>query len=294
VDKPSGVTSHDVVGRTRAVLRTRRVGHAGTLDPMATGLLVLGVDRATRLLGRLALATKSYTATIRLGETTTTDDAEGEPSAVADASALPAGQVGAAIAPLTGEIMQVPSAVSAIKVDGRRAYQRVRDGEQVELAARPVVVSRFEVVGEPRPGPARLDIDVEVDCSTGTYIRALARDLGAALGVGGHLIALRRTAVGPFRVDRAIDVFEPQEITQSSADAVAAVILPAGEAVREVFGGRVATPDEVVDLRFGRPVAPVGRIGAYGMFAPDDGGLLALVEETGGRARPVLVWQAAG
>ncbi len=277
------------------MLRTRRVGHAGTLDPMATGLLVLGIDRATRLLGRLALATKSYTGTIRLGMSTTTDDAEGEPTVGADASVLSAEQVVAAITPLTGEIMQVPSAVSAIKVDGRRAYQRVRDGEQVELAPRPVVVSRFDVVGTPRsPEIGVLDIDVEVDCSTGTYIRALARDLGVALGVGGHLTALRRTAVGPFRVDRAIDVFEPQEITQSSADAVAAAIVPAGEAVLEVFGGRVATPAEVVDLRFGRPVAPIGRSGAYGMFAPDGGGLLALVEEIGGRARPVLVWQAAG
>ena len=294
VDKPPGVTSHDVVGRTRAVLRTRRVGHAGTLDPMATGLLVLGVDRATRLLGRLALATKSYTATIRLGISTTTDDAEGEPTPVADASSISSEQLVAALGPLTGEIMQVPSAVSAIKVDGVRAYRRVRDGEQVELAARPVVVSRFAVIGEARPGPGRLDVDVDVDCSTGTYIRALARDLGAALGVGGHLTALRRTAVGPFRVDRAIDVFAPQEITQSSADAVAAAMLPAGAAVKEVFGGRVATPDEIVDLRFGRPVAAVGRTGAYGVFAPADGGLLALVEETGGRARPVLVWEAAG
>jgi tRNA pseudouridine55 synthase len=293
VDKPTGVTSHDVVGRARAVLRTRRVGHAGTLDPMATGLLVLGVDRATRLLGRLALATKSYTATIRLGQATTTDDAEGQPIGGSDAGGLTEAQLRAALVPLTGDILQVPSSVSAIKVDGQRAYRRVRDGEQVELAARPVTVSRFELVGETRPGPHVLDVDVLVDCSTGTYVRALARDLGRALDVGGHLTALRRTAVGPFLVADGADVFTPADVTQDSADAIAARVVPASVAVREVFGGRTATETEAIDLRHGRPVGAVGRDGTYGMF---DGGndLLALVEESGGRARPVLVWRAAG
>src|SRR6476469_9231665 len=196
VDKPSGCTSHDVVGRLRRVLRTRRIGHAGTLDPMATGLLVLAVDRSTKLLGHLALTDKTYLATIRLGQQTVTDS-----------------DIAAGVAALTGPLLQVPSSVSAIKVDGRRAYDRVRAGETVELAARPVTVSRFEILGAPRRLPvdggrqAVIDLDVAVDCTTGTYIRSLARDLGAALAVGGHLIKLRRTVVGPFDVTASVDVF---------------------------------------------------------------------------------------
>lgn len=170
VDKPSGVTSHDVVGRTRAVLRTRRVGHAGTLDPMATGLLVLAVDRSTRLLGRLALATKTYTATIRLGVATSTDDAEGEQLSARDPGAVDDDDLRAGIAALTGDLLQVPSSVSAIKVDGRRAYERVRAGEQVVLAARPVSISRFQITAPPRREDGVLDVDVVVDCTTGTYI----------------------------------------------------------------------------------------------------------------------------
>ncbi len=200
------MTSHDVVSRCRKLLNTRKVGHAGTLDPMATGVLILGVERATKLLGLLALTTKSYSATIRLGQATTTDDAEGEVLTTADASAVTDEQIAAEIAKLTGDIQQVPASVSAIKVDGQRAHALIRAGEEVTLAARPVTVSRFDVLARrdvPGDSGGFVDLDVDVDCSSGTYIRALARDLGAALGVGGHLTALRRTSVGPFTLEHA-------------------------------------------------------------------------------------------
>ncbi|WP_255361996.1 tRNA pseudouridine(55) synthase TruB, partial [Mycobacterium sp. 1081908.1] len=202
VDKPAGMTSHDVVGRCRRIFSTRRVGHAGTLDPMATGVLVIGVERATKILGLLTAASKSYAATIRLGQTTSTEDAEGEVLQTVPAGHVTDSQIEAAVAGLRGDIEQVPSAVSAIKVDGRRAYRLVREGQTVELAARPVRIERFEVLAVRRDGDV-IDVDVDVDCSSGTYIRALARDLGAALGVGGHLTALRRTRVGRFGLDRA-------------------------------------------------------------------------------------------
>lgn len=201
VDKPQGITSHTAVSRARRALGTRKVGHAGTLDPMATGLLILGVGPSTRLLTHMVGLDKTYTATIALGAATATDDAEGEVTSTADASHLSDDDLAAPMAGLTGEIEQVPSSVSAIKVDGERAYARVRAGERVELRARPVTVSRFEALAV-RPG-ALAEVDVVVDCSSGTYIRALARDLGAALGVGGHLAALRRTRIGPFEVEGA-------------------------------------------------------------------------------------------
>ena len=202
VDKPSGLTSHDVVARVRRIFGTRKVGHAGTLDPMATGVLVLGLERATKLLGHLALERKAYLATIRLGASTTTDDAEGTVLSEVDASEVSSDAVMAGVEALTGAIEQVPSSVSAVKVDGKRAYQRVRDGEDVVLAARPVVVHRFDVLALRRV-PMATELDVLVDCSSGTYVRALARDLGGALGVGGHLTALRRTQVGPFGLAQA-------------------------------------------------------------------------------------------
>ncbi len=294
VDKPAGVTSHDVVGRTRAVLRTRRVGHAGTLDPMATGLLVLAVDRSTRLLGRLALATKTYTATIRLGVATTTDDAEGEQISARDAGGIDDADLRAGIAALTGDLQQVPSSVSAIKVDGRRAYDRVRAGEAVELAARPVTVSRFEITAPPRRADGVIDVDVVVDCTTGTYIRALARDLGAGLGVGGHLTALRRSAVGPFALADSVDVFAVRPVTQEFADGIAARVLPAAAAAQLAFGARRASDAEAAELRYGRPLEAVGLVGVYAVLDAAGSALLALVEESGGRARPVLVWEAAG
>lgn len=208
IDKPAGITSHDAVRRLRKVAKTRRVGHAGTLDPMATGVLILGLGRATRLLGHLALTNKDYTATIRLGQSTVTDDAEGDIMEERDATAVTDEAIAREIAKLSGEILQVPTQISAIKVDGKRSYARVRAGEEVELKARPVTVSRFDVIDTDRSQPGVVDLEVEVSCSTGTYVRALARDLGEALGVGGHLTALRRTRVGPFSVESAVTLPE--------------------------------------------------------------------------------------
>jgi len=208
IDKPAGITSHDAVRRLRKVAKTRRVGHAGTLDPMATGVLILGLGRATRLLGHLALTNKDYIATIRLGQSTVTDDAEGDILVERDAAAVTDQAIALEITKLSGDILQVPTQISAIKVDGKRSYARVRAGEEVELKARPVTVSRFDVVGTDRSQPGVVDLEVEVSCSTGTYVRALARDLGEALDVGGHLTALRRTRVGPFSVESAVTLPE--------------------------------------------------------------------------------------
>lgn len=207
VDKPAGVTSHQVVGRVRRLMGTRKVGHAGTLDPMATGVLVVGVNRATRLLGHLSLHDKDYTATMRLGVSTVTDDAEGDATGITDASGIDDEAIIAAMARQTGEIQQVPTAVSAIKINGQRAYAKVRAGEDVVLKPRGVTVSRFEAT-EIRRHDEVIDVDVEVTCSSGTYVRALARDVGADLGVGGHLTALRRTRIGPFDLTAACpDIF---------------------------------------------------------------------------------------
>ena len=224
IDKPQGWTSHDVVGRLRRLYGQRRVGHAGTLDPMATGVLVVGLGHATRLLRFVQGQPKTYEATIRLGIGTLTDDAEGEVVATPGWEWDPAG-LSTAITALTGEIQQVPSAVSAIKVDGVRSYARVRAGEEVELPPRPVSVYRFEMLGSPRLEDHAVDIDVVVDCSSGTYIRALARDLGAALGSAGHLVALRRTAIGPIGVGECADLGEePPPVALPHAVARAAAL----------------------------------------------------------------------
>ncbi|MGB4777003.1 tRNA pseudouridine(55) synthase TruB [Microbacterium sp.] len=247
VDKPSGATSHDVVARARRALGTRKIGHAGTLDPMATGLLILGIGPATRLLTFIVGLDKTYEATIRLGISTGSDDADGVETARADTAALAAvtdERIRAGVAVLTGEIDQVPSTVSAIKVGGRRAYDLARAGEQVELKARRVTVSRFELVGESTTdadGTGAIDIDVVVDCSSGTYVRALARDLGAALGVGGHLTALRRTRIGPFHVADAV-----ADVTGDVA------LLPPAEVAGAVLGVFPVTADEARDLRHGK------------------------------------------
>ena len=280
VDKPGGFTSHDVVARLRRILGTRKIGHAGTLDPMATGVLVCGVGRGTKLLGHLALDTKAYTATIRLGATTTTDDAEGEVLATADASGVTDEAVAAAIAALTGDIRQVPSAVSAIKVGGRRAYALVRAGEAVVLPARPVTVSAFTLLD--RRGR---DLDVAVECSSGTYVRALARDLGAALGVGGHLTALRRTRVGPFTLAHAR--------TLDGLAAAPGLSLGLDEAVAVAFPRRDLDEAQAADISHGRSLPVAGLGGTYGVFAPD-GRVLALVSERDGAARPVVVLAPAG
>ena len=276
VDKPSGMTSHDVVARVRKMAATRRVGHAGTLDPMATGVLVVGIGRATRLLGFLAGHDKEYDATIRLGVTTTTDDADGEVVALCDASAVDEAALNAAISALRGSIQQVPSAVSAVKVGGVRAYERVRAGEEVELAARPVTVAAFDVVG--RRGD---DVDVHVECSTGTYIRALARDVGAALEVGAHLTALRRTRVGAFGLDRAHDL-------DTLARHLEVVAL--ADVVASVFPRWDASADEARRLALGQRLIPIGLpTGPVGVFAPD-GAVVALVEERDGAVRPTVVF----
>lgn len=284
VDKPAGMTSHDVVSRLRKLLRTRRIGHAGTLDPMATGVLVCGVQRATKLLGHLALDTKAYLATIRLGAATSTDDAEGEPVGGADASSVAEADVRTAIAALTGDLEQVPSAVSAVKVAGRRAYQLAREGETVELAPRPVTVARFDLLAS-RRGNGVTDLDVHVDCSTGTYVRALARDLGAALGVGGHLTALRRTRVGQFGLAEARTL---DELAQDPA-----LSLDLDAAVRTAFPARPINGSEAVALSHGRWLDPAGLPGTYAAFDPD-GRAVALLVERAGRAAPVLVLRPAG
>ncbi|GHE07482.1 tRNA pseudouridine(55) synthase TruB [Streptomyces alanosinicus] len=287
VDKPSGFTSHDVVAKMRGIARTRRVGHAGTLDPMATGVLVLGVERATKLLGHLALTEKEYLGTIRLGQDTITDDAEGEITSATDASKVTRDAIDAGIAKLTGDIMQVPSKVSAIKIDGVRSYKRARDGEDFEIPARPVKISSFTVYdvrdAVADDGTAVLDLIVSVVCSSGTYIRALARDLGADLGVGGHLTALRRTRVGPYKIDaaRTLDQLQ-QELT----------VMPIAQAAQAAF------PRWQVDARRARlllngvrlemPEAYAGA-GPVAVFDPEDR-FLALVEEQKGKAKSLAVF----
>jgi tRNA pseudouridine55 synthase len=206
LDKPAGWTSHQVVARLRRLAGTRKIGHAGTLDPMATGVLIMGIEKATRLLGYLAASEKAYEATIRLGIATITDDAEGEIVTATGAADLGQAEIAAAIVGLRGDILQVPSAVSAIKINGVRAYRRVRAGQSVELSARPVLIRRFEMLDQQQlevNGVGCIDLSVVVECSSGTYVRALARDLGAALGVGGHVTTLRRTRVGTFTVNDA-------------------------------------------------------------------------------------------
>ncbi|NJC64064.1 tRNA pseudouridine(55) synthase TruB [Planosporangium flavigriseum] len=275
------MTSHDVVARVRRLARTRRVGHGGTLDPMATGVLVVGVERATRLLTYVIGSTKRYSATIRLGEATVTDDAEGEVTARASAAGITEDQVRAELANLTGEIEQVPSAVSAIKINGQRAYKLVRAGEDVELAARKVTVSRL-VLGDLRPADGgRLDLDVDVECSSGTYIRAIARDLGTALGVGGHLTALRRTAVGAFTLAEALGL-------EALSERDNPVTLPLPAAAARFFPRRDADADEARVLGHGGPLDAIGIAGPYAVFGPD-GEVIAVVSERGGRAKPEIV-----
>ena len=284
VDKPAGWTSHDVVGRVRRLAQTRKVGHAGTLDPMATGVLVLGIGRATRLLGHLALTDKAYDATIRLGATTVTDDAEGEVVQVRDASGVDDDALREAIAALTGDLQQVPSSVSAVKVDGVRSYARVRAGEAVELKARAVTVSRFALLA--RRGD---DLDVAVACTSGTYVRALARDLGAALGVGGHLTALRRTRVGAFGLDVA------RTLEQAAADTEAGSlgVVPLDVAVAAALPRRDLTEDEAVAVSYGKRLKASGTTCTLGAFAPD-GRCVALLEDRDGAARPTVVFAPAG
>jgi len=289
VDKPAGMTSHDVVAKVRRIAGTRRVGHAGTLDPMATGVLVLGVERATKLMNHLTLTDKSYLATIRLGAATSTDDAEGTVLTGAPAGGLDPAAVAAAMQTLTGDISQRPSSVSAIKVDGERAYARVRSGETVQLPARPVTVYRFELLAPPRGAGESgdlLDLDVAVDCTSGTYVRALARDLGELLGVGGHLTALRRTRVGPFGLEQALTLEQLAELADP-------IVLPLPRAIEASMPVRRLTAAEATELAYGRTIDPAGIEGSYGGIA-ETGEAVALLAESGGRARPVLGFTPAG
>lgn len=297
VDKPAGWTSHDVVARARRLLGTRKVGHAGTLDPMATGLLVLGVGKATRLLTYVTGHGKCYEATIRLGQSTITDDAEGDVVASADASGVTDEDISAVIASLTGHIMQRPSSVSAIKVAGERSYARVRSGEEVELPARPVTVSRFDVLATRRV-EGLVDLDVVVDVSSGTYVRALARDLGARVGVGGHLTALRRTSIGRLTIGEAVDL---ESLAQHEAqvplialDAAAVAALPTMH----------LTPEEALALSLGKSLPGRGRELAMPVHPDDheadaaavaDGGrVIGIVRRRADAAKPVIVFAPAG
>ncbi|MFD5516841.1 tRNA pseudouridine(55) synthase TruB [Streptomyces sp. NPDC127066] len=287
VDKPSGFTSHDVVAKMRGIARTRRVGHAGTLDPMATGVLVLGVEKATKLLGHLALTEKEYLGTIRLGQNTLTDDAEGEITSSTDASGVKRDAIDAGVAKLTGAIMQVPSKVSAIKIDGVRSYKRAREGEEFEIPARPVTISSFAVYdirdAVAEDGTPVLDLVVSVVCSSGTYIRAIARDLGADLGVGGHLTALRRTRVGPYKLDsaRTLEQLQEELTVMPLADAAAAAFprwdVDSKRARLLLNGVRLEMPDEYAGK------------GTVAVFDPE-GRFLALVEEQKGKAKSLAVF----
>ncbi len=276
VDKPAGVTSHQVVGRLRRLLGTRRIGHAGTLDPMATGVLILGVNRATRLLGHLALHDKRYLATVRLGQGSTTDDADGEVAAVADASGITPGDLEPALASLRGRIQQVPSAVSAIKVNGKRAYDLARRGMEVKLKAREVEVTRLDVLAS-RPGEGVLDVDIDVECSSGTYVRAIARDLGKSLGVGGHLTALRRTRIGRYDLSVAVELGENPPAMMSMADAA-----------KRSFPCVTVDHWMAVDVGFGRRLDMTVPADVTGILSPT-GELLALYRPEGSGARPVAV-----
>ena len=270
------MTSHDVVARARKALGTRKVGHGGTLDPMATGVLLIGVNRATRLLGQLALENKAYQATIRLGAVTDTDDSEGSVLNVANPEILrliSRDDIDSQVRQLTGRISQVPSSISAIKVDGRRSHARVRAGESVELAPREVTVERFDVSRTVRTATF-IDLEVEVRCTTGTYVRALARDLGASLGVGGHLTSLRRTRIGSFGATEAIGI-----------DGISAgVMLTMGEVASRVF--KVWKVDETAadHVAHGRRIEWLTEEESLVAIVGPAGELLALAEKSDGRA----------
>jgi tRNA pseudouridine55 synthase len=286
VDKPQGWTSHDVVARIRKLAATKRVGHAGTLDPMATGVLVIGVEKATRLLGYLALTEKEYTGTIRLGQTTDTDDADGKLIGAVPAAGVDEGELLTAVGALTGQISQVPPGVSAIKVGGKRSYRLARAGVPPELTPRTVTVSRFDVLAVRRSGDL-LDVDVAVTCSSGTYIRALARDLGAALGVGGHLTALRRTRVGPYLVGQARTL---DQLAAAAEQDPGIALTSLADAAAVAFPRRDLSASEARLLSHGGKLEP-GGTGPVPVAAFDpEGALVALLADENGRARSLAVF----
>lgn len=283
VDKAPGMTSHDVVAIGRRALNTRKVGHAGTLDPMATGVLVLGFNNATRLLQYITDGDKSYTATIVLGASTTTDDLEGEITSTADASQVSDEDIKRVLGAMVGKIMQRPTNVSAIKVDGKRAYDRARSGEEFELPARKVTISQLDILGIRHKNATTL-VDVAVTCSAGTYIRAIARDLGAELKVGGHLNVLRRTRVAGFTLDQAVDV--------AQLKAGSFTTLNLADVARATFKVRELNLEEVNELSFGRPLSPNTGDEIFAALAPDNH-LIALLKNSDDKAKPVAVFAAA-
>ena len=288
IDKPQGWTSHDIVAKLRGIAGTRRVGHAGTLDPMATGLLLLGVNAGTKLLTFLVGEGKTYEATIRLGASTITDDAEGDFVEFGDVEiirAITVEQIEVALGALRGEIMQVPSSVSAIKVDGERAYAKVRGGDEVKLAARPITISRFEITSAPKVVETEagvfIDFDAIIECSSGTYIRALARDLGAALGVCGHLTALRRTRIGSYSVEDAVPM---AELTRENLK-----ITSMYDSVKDAFELRELSDQEVIDLRHGKRIATSGATSAE-IAGVHNGQLIAMLEQAGSQLKSSVVF----
>ncbi len=283
VDKAPGMTSHDVVAISRRALGTRKVGHAGTLDPMATGVLVIGFGGGTRLLQYITDGDKSYTATIVLGASTTTDDHEGEIIATADASHINPDDIKAVLATMVGEIMQRPTNVSAIKVDGKRAYDRARSGEEFELPARKVTISQLDIL-DIRQKDATTLVDIAVTCSAGTYIRAIARDLGAELKVGGHLNVLRRTRVAGFTLEQAISIDQLKAANVRTLDLV--------DVARRTFEVRELDLLEVSELSFGRPLSKSATGEIVAAISPDNR-LIALLKNSSDKAKPVAVFAAA-
>jgi tRNA pseudouridine55 synthase len=289
IDKPQGWTSHDVVAKLRKIAGTRRVGHAGTLDPMATGLLLIGINSATKLLTFLVGEDKTYLATIRLGAATVTDDKESEFTSIAEAEivqSITKAQLEQVLVSLRGEIQQVPSSVSAIKVDGQRAYAKVRSGDEVKLAARSVSIAKFEIIGEPKHfqegNNTFLDVEVVVDCSSGTYIRALARDLGSALAVGGHLTALRRTRIGTYLVDQA------QSLETLSTETLS--VLDISEAAKQQFHTRKLSEQDVVDLRHGKRLKALGEGDEPFAGVDSTGQLIAMLTVSGKDVKSLVVF----
>ncbi|MGP9723365.1 tRNA pseudouridine(55) synthase TruB [Corynebacterium sp. AOP40-9SA-29] len=296
VDKPAGMTSHDVVARCRRVFGTRRVGHSGTLDPMATGVLVIGVERGTKFLAHVVTHDKRYEATVRLGASTVTDDVEGDvlTTAAPDALAsLTEQRVREAFAAQSGEIMQRPSSVSSIKVNGRRAHELVREGVDVVLPERPVTVHSLDVTDVRLGAPdGACEVDISVHCSSGTYIRSIARDVGEALGVGGHLSALRRTSVGPFDIQDARTLDALLQV-RDTTDAAPELSLGLDAAMSTCFPVREVSAEEGVALSLGKWLEPEGTKGVYAAVTPD-GRAIALLEEKGRRAASVFVARPAG
>ena len=284
IDKPTDWTSHDVVAKVRKAVGTKKVGHAGTLDPLATGLLVLGIESGTKLLTFLVGADKTYLATIRLGISTVSDDSQSDVLETATKEALAAVEISKIqqeIQKLTGVIQQRPSSVSAIKVDGKRAYDLVRSGEEVELKSREVTVSSFELVSSKKTPEGFIDLEVRVDCSSGTYVRALARDLGRALGVGGHITALRRTRVGSFDIDKANQITDLDNLA----------LTPLAQAAGDLFPIMNLTDDQVTDLIHGKRLSDAG--GQSGLIAgiSGSGDLVAVLEPVGSGLKSVVVFQ---